>query len=114
MFGGDKELAKAAAIIAVGFEKIARRLREQGRIVDLGQNDTPYIVGKRGSGRRGDNMNRGRVRAIASMTHKLFGSYLYDVVAKIATVALQSNISERSVRNWCTDLSVAPANNALP
>lgn len=108
MFGGNKGLAKAAAITAAGFEEIAQRLREEGRIVRLGQNDTPYIIGERSSGARGDDMIRGYVRALAAMTRRTFGSFPYAAVAKIATVALQpkSDISEHSVRNWCSDLLV--------
>ena len=108
MFQADKEFARAARIVAVGLEKHAGLLKEQGRVVDLGQNDAPYIIGRR-SRARGSDKNRGSVRAIATITQALFGSFLYDTVAKIATVALQpkSDISERSVRNWCSDLPPA-------
>lgn len=115
MFAADREFANAAKVSAIGMEKHAELLKKEGRVVNLGQDDTPYIIGERGSGSRGDDKIRGRVRAIAIATHKLYGLFLYDIVAKLVTVAMQPQfeVTEHSVRNWCSDLVLTlPGNKA--
>jgi hypothetical protein len=66
--------------------------------------DNPYVIGKRSSG---DDKIRARVRALATATHRIFGSFLYGTVATVATVALQpeTTLTPRTVRNWCADLA---------
>jgi hypothetical protein len=69
--------------------------------------NSPYTL-KRRSGTQEDNSVRGRVRALAAITYPLYGSFQYGVLASVATVALQKNVIPGNVRNWCSDLRVAP------
>jgi hypothetical protein len=95
----DHELVKALSITAEYFESEARVAEEDAK--------SPYTL-KRRSGKPEDNTVRGRVRALARMTYELYGSFLYGVLVSVATVALQTKVTRRSVRNWCSDLRVAP------
>lgn len=90
----DTELAQALAIVGEYFE-------EQGQL----QERNPYIV-ERSSGLRGeDDEIRVRTRLIGKATHSIFGSTLYGTVAKVASVAMQTSVSEKNVQNWCSDLA---------
>ena len=51
---------------------------------------------------RDDDNARARARAVAGETHKIFGSYLCGTVAKVVSVALQTNVRETDVRRWCS------------
>jgi hypothetical protein len=92
----DPEFARALSIVG-------EYLEDQGRLRE--QKDGLYIV-ERSSKKRGDDGTRARVRALAAVTHAIFGQFLYGTVATIATVALQINpaITSRSVRSWCRGL----------
>jgi hypothetical protein len=95
----NRELVKALSLTADYFESEA---------IFAGMDaNNPYTL-KRRSGKPEDNTVRGRVRALAWITHALYGSFQYGVLASVATVALQTNVTPRSVRNWCSDLPVAP------
>jgi hypothetical protein len=65
---------------------------------------SPSVIG-RSSKDRGDDEVRVQVRTFASETHGLFGRYLCGTVATVATIALQTPITEKSTKNWCADLS---------
>ena len=70
----------------------------------IGERAGPYVL-KRSSGRRNDDKIRARVRALASGTQRIFGLLMYGTVATVATIALNTDVSERNVRNWCVGLS---------
>ena len=65
--------------------------------------NNPYIISRR-SNRRDDDTVRGRVRALALLNRNLYGEYLYTILATVATVALETNVTIKDVRNWCKDL----------
>jgi hypothetical protein len=88
------KLAEALTAVGAYFE-------EQGRL--RRQEDSPYIM-KRSSKNRGNDEVRAKTRALATATHRIFGSFLYHTVATVM-VALQVNgITEKDMRNWCADL----------
>jgi len=91
----NRELVKALSLTAEYFE-----FRAQVALQDA---HSPYTL-KRRSGKPEDNSVRGRVRALAAITYPLYGSFQYGVLASVATVALQTNVTPKSVRNWCSDL----------
>jgi hypothetical protein len=68
--------------------------------------NSPYTLERR-RGEPEDNTVRGRIRALVLITYALYGSPLWGVLARVATVALQKDVTHRSVRNWCSDLRVA-------
>jgi hypothetical protein len=70
----------------------------------------PYILPRR-SNRRDDDTVRGKVRALALRNRILYGEYLYTVLATVATVALETDVTIKDVRNWCKDLQ---SNSAMP
>ncbi len=55
------------------------------------------------SGGGGDDL-RAQARAIAVGARAIFGSFLYGIVATTTSVALQTDVREKSVRDWCADL----------
>jgi hypothetical protein len=67
--------------------------------------NSPYTIGKKSSGTRGDDKVRARVRALATATNRIFGKSLYGTVAIITTVALEITpaIGKQSVINWCSE-----------
>jgi len=79
----------------------AQYLEDQGQL----REQNPYIV-ERTSKERGDDEVRVQVRLLAAQTFTLFGSFLYGIIAKVATVALQTTptINNHNVRNWCSGL----------
>jgi hypothetical protein len=79
-----------------------RYLEDQARMWE--QRTSPGIV-ERSSGTRGDDRVRICVRALATETHRLFGSFLYRTVATVVIVGLEIEpISAKSVENWCSGL----------
>lgn len=64
-----------------------------------------YVL-ERSSKQRNDDELRGRVRGFAFEMHRIYGSFRYDTVAKVATIALQPkrDVEWKDVRNWCADL----------
>jgi hypothetical protein len=68
--------------------------------------NSPYTL-KRRSGKREDNSVKGRVRGLAAITYPLYDSFQYGILASVATVALQTDVTPTDVRNWCSDLRVA-------
>jgi hypothetical protein len=94
--GANSELAKALSMSAEYFEFKARIAGEDA--------NRPYTL-KRRSGEPEDNTVRGRVRALALISRGLYGSFQYGILASVATVALQTNVTNKNVRNWCTDIS---------
>ena len=86
--------------------KHEKSLREKGTLVNLGQQGSPYIIGGRGSGVRGDNEIRGRARSLAMATRRLFGSYLYQSLATVVTVGLdlKKSPTKDNIADWCADL----------
>jgi hypothetical protein len=104
-----QEACRCGRSKALALEEYGKRLREKGRLVDLGQHDAPYILsassakrGKRSTGDHHDNKIRGQVRALSCVVHRLFGRFLDGEVVAIATVALDRDpeITRKSVENW--------------
>ena len=95
----NRELVKALSLSAKYFEAKAQDAEKDAK--------SPYTL-KRRSGKPEDNTVRGQVRALALVSRGLYGSFQYGILASVATVALQTNVTEKSVRNWCSDLHVAP------
>jgi hypothetical protein len=97
----------AAAELADFLQKHADSLKERGHLANLGPRIEPFVLG-RSSGSRGagDDKIRGYTRAIAASARRIFGSYSYRTVARVATIALEpeKEISAKSVENWCGDL----------
>jgi hypothetical protein len=58
----------------------------------------------------GNDFVRIVVQALARETYALYGSFQYGILANVATVALQADVTSRDVRNWCSDLRVDSAN----
>ncbi len=97
----DPEFAQSIARVGVYFEDEGRSREQKG---------SPYVL-ERSSGQRNDDGVRGRVRALATEMHKMFGHFFYRTVATVAMIAMQvDDIDEHKVRNWCSDLrpSAAP------
>jgi hypothetical protein len=65
--------------------------------------NNPYILSRK-SNRRDDDTVHGRVRALALLNRNLYGQYLYTILATVATVAVETNVTIKDVRNWCKDL----------
>ena len=62
-----------------------------------------YYLG-RSSKKRGNDNVRAHARAIAIGARAIFGEFLYGIVATVMSVALQINVSDGNVRDWCADL----------
>jgi hypothetical protein len=79
----------------------------------IGQMAGPHVI-KRSSKTRGDDETRIHVRALATETHRLFGSFLYGTIATVATVGLEIKpaITAKSVENWCSGLRSLSPNKA--
>jgi len=92
------QLAKGLALSAEYFEDSVQFAWQDA--------NGPYML-KRRSRKPEDDIVRGLVRALTWETHALYGSFQYGVLAKVAAVVLQTNVTEKSVRNWCSDLFVA-------
>jgi hypothetical protein len=90
------ELDAALSIVGWFFRDQARKIEQMAG---------PHVI-KRSSKTRGDDETRIHVRALATETHGLFGSFHYVTVATIATVGLgiEPAISAKSVENWCSGL----------
>jgi hypothetical protein len=91
--GIDAGLPMALALVGEHFE-------QQSRIVMA---RVPYSI-ERSSKDRGDDEVRVQVRFLAVTAHRLFGQYLCGTIATVATVALQTVITEKSTKNWCAAL----------
>jgi hypothetical protein len=102
--GADDEVEKALTISA---EYFAARVR-------FAEQDKNVYMLKRRSGKLEDDIARGVVRALAWDTYALYGSFQYGVLASVTTVALQTNVTYKSVRNWCSDLRVAAPEDSTP
>jgi hypothetical protein len=89
----DEDFRKHAAAIIPYLRKHGKLLKEEGRLVNLGQCDAPYIIGSRGSGVRGDNEIRGKARALAIATQQLFSKCLYQTLVTVIAVGL--NLEKR-------------------
>ena len=104
----NRELVEALSLAAKHFEARAQVAGEDAH--------SPYTL-KRRSGKPEDNTVR--VRALALISRGLYGSFQYGVLASVATVALQTNVTEKDVRNWCSDLpspmkTPQPAERRIP
>jgi hypothetical protein len=60
------------------------------------------VVGRR---MKESNLIRGQVRALAKWTRAILGKFSYETTATVASVALETEISKKSVRDWCFDLA---------
>jgi hypothetical protein len=89
------ELVTALTLVGKEFERITQESESLKR---------SKVIIERSSKDRGDDKARVSVRVLATETHKLFGKYLCGTLAKVATVALQTDVTEKSVRNWCADI----------
>jgi hypothetical protein len=92
----DVELVTALAIVSEHFERTANICDSPAW--------GPAVVIERSSKDRGSDEVRAQVRVLAAQTHKLFGRYLHGTLATVTTVALQTVITEKSVKNWCVGL----------
>jgi hypothetical protein len=90
----NRELVKALSITAEYFESEVIFAEEDA--------NNPYTLKRRGKPE--DNSIRGQVRALALITYPLYGKFQYGIIASVATVALQKDVTPKSVRNWCSDL----------
>jgi len=100
----DEDFRTHATAIIPYLRKHGKLLKEEGRLVNLGQCDAPYIIGSRGSGVRGDNEIRGKARVLAMATWQLFGIYLYQTIATIIAVGLKNPPTKYNIADWCADL----------
>lgn len=91
----DEDFQTAAKLMTAGFERHASMLEEGGIL--SGQANPAYFV-ERSSG---DDDARGRARALAKETHKIFGTFLCGTVATVVSIALKTKVSETDVRRWC-------------
>ncbi len=82
------ELMKALEMVGRHFDSRASAIEEDLNVV------------ARSSRARGDDRIRVGVRRIAWATKTLFGSTLYTIVAKIATVTLGVTVTAKQVENW--------------
>ncbi|HEV7910056.1 MAG TPA: hypothetical protein VGP28_03005 [Methylocella sp.] len=96
LHSANPNLDAALSIVSWYFQDQARK---------IGQMAGPHVI-KRSSKTRGDDETRIHVRALATETHRLFGSFLYGTVATVVTVGLEIKpaISAKSVENWCSGL----------
>jgi hypothetical protein len=96
--GIEPELASALSASREYFEDYAQFLERAIK-------NSPYFF-PRSSGKPGEDQIRGKVRAIAVVTQKIFGSFLCGTVATVATVALQlsPNLKKDRVIDWCSGL----------
>jgi hypothetical protein len=62
----------------------------------------PYVLERES---KNDDDVRGRARALAVETKKIFGQFRYHTVAVTTNVALDQSITGEMVRDWCADLS---------
>jgi hypothetical protein len=92
----DADFHNAATLMVAGFERHASMLEDGGWL--SGQANPAYFFERS----RDDDNARARARAVAGETHKIFGSYLCGTVAKVVSVALQTNVRETDVRRWCS------------
>jgi hypothetical protein len=100
----DAEFRRLAAAIFGHFKEGSRLLKTKGNVVDLGQNDAPYILPSRSSGSRGDDRTRAAARVIAIRMKELFGQRMSGTVRAITNVALEESVSIDNVKDWCKDL----------
>jgi hypothetical protein len=96
LHSANPNLDAALSIVGWYFQDQARKIEQMAG---------PHVI-KRSSKTRGDDETRIHVRALATETCRLFGSFLYGTVATIATVGLgiEPAIKAKSVENWCSDL----------
>ena len=87
---GGAALPPALETVADYFERRGKSLRGEG---------DPFII-ERSAKERGDDATRLRVRWIAALTASIFGRIPRQFVATIASVALGSDVSVKSVENW--------------
>jgi hypothetical protein len=99
MFAEDQV---AAAKMVDVIQKHAISMRERGHPANFDQQIKPFVL-ERSSGLRGDDKIRGYTRAIAADARRLFGEVMYGTLATIMSVALQQDIDERRVQDWCTE-----------
>jgi hypothetical protein len=90
------ELTAALNLVSKFFDGEIDSLTESSK-------NNPYLLSRK-SNRRDDDTVRGRVRALALLNRSLYGQYLYTILATVAKVALETNVTIKDVRNWCKDL----------
>jgi hypothetical protein len=89
--------------LAAALTRVGHHFEQLGQMLIMPASGAPYVI-ERSSRDRGDDEARVQLRWLAIITHKLFGQYLYGTLATVATVALQSTVTEKSARNWCATL----------
>jgi hypothetical protein len=87
------------AELATALSMTAQYLEDQAGL----RQQNPYIV-ERSSKARGDDKVRALVRLLAAQAFTLWGSFLYGVIATVASIAFERTVSPRNVRNWCEGL----------
>lgn len=92
----DPKLSDAISMVGAYFDQYARFIEDANE-------GNPYVVG-RSSRQRNDDAVRAQVRAIAVITNKIFGKFLYKTLATVASVVFQNNVKPESVRDWCADI----------
>lgn len=89
--------------IAEALEIVGKYFDHQALLIESVNKNSPLVLKGKGETPEGDVV-RGQVRALALETNTIFGSFLLGVLAKVASVALQDNITKKDVQNWCSDL----------
>lgn len=100
--GRDPELARALKVAGQYLEEYCQYIIASSKQVN------PYILERSSRERGGDNTTRARVRALAVGVHAIFGAFLYGTLATVGSVALQTDIDAKSVKNWCSAKSPTP------
>jgi hypothetical protein len=98
----DPELAAHLSAAAEYFEECAEYIESSAPL------NRPYYL-QRSCGERsgGDDNVRAHARVIAIGARAIFGEFLYGIVATVLSVARQTGVKERNVRDWCADLPPA-------
>lgn len=94
-------LRDAANVLIPTLEALAEAWRQSGNVRILARSSAPH-----------DDNNevpaadqvRAHARALALATHRIFGEYMYRTVATVMSVAADTTVTERAVRNWCIGL----------
>ena len=77
-------------------------LEEYASLIERLNNRSPYVI-ELERDRGGDDTLRARTRALASHARAIFGNYLYNTTATVASVGLSAEVTPRNVREWCKD-----------
>jgi hypothetical protein len=77
-------------------------LEECASLIEQSNKNSPYVI-ELERDRGGDDNVRARTRALASHARAIFGQYLYNTTATVASVGLSAEVTPGKVREWCKD-----------